>query len=82
MYCRDEAFEILQEEGRPMRSLSELAENYERWAAQDESIVTGIMNKADGFPQEVRGEQLRHASLLSAEAQSFRHGNRQTEGEK
>src|SRR5437870_8295659 len=37
MYCRNEAFEILQEEGRPMRSLSELAENYERWAAQDES---------------------------------------------
>jgi len=82
MYCRNEAFEILQEEGRPMRSLSELAENYERWAAQDESIVTGIMNKVDGFPQEVRGEQLRHASLLSAEAQSFRHGNRQTKGEK
>src|SRR5438067_8744422 len=36
MYCRNEAFEILQEEGRPMSSLSELAENYERWAAQDE----------------------------------------------
>jgi hypothetical protein len=55
-----------------MRSLSELAEDYERWAAQDESIATGIMNRVDRFPPEVRAGQLRQASLLAAEAQSFR----------
>ena len=32
-----------------MRSLAELAENYERWAAEDEVIVTAIMNNLDRF---------------------------------
>jgi hypothetical protein len=55
-----------------MRSLSELAEDYERLATQDESIVTGIMKSVDGFPPEARDGQLRQASLLTAEAESFR----------
>jgi hypothetical protein len=56
-----------------MRSLSELAENYERWAAQAEAIVTAIMNRVDGLSEVVRSEQLRQASLLTAEAESFRN---------
>ena len=55
-----------------MRSLAELAENYERWAAEDEAIVTAIMNNLDRFPHEVRNKQMRKASLIAEEAQSLR----------
>ena len=55
-----------------MRSLAELAENYERWAAEDEAIVTTIMNNLDRLPEEVRDKQLRKASLIAEEVQSFR----------
>jgi hypothetical protein len=35
--------------GRPMRSLAELANDYERWAVENDAIVTGIMNNVDAF---------------------------------
>jgi len=56
----------------PMRFLAELAEDYERWAAEDEVIVTAIMNNLDRLPDEVRDKQLRKASLIAEEAQSLR----------
>ena len=63
---------ILQAEGNKMKSLSDLADEYERWAAEDDVIVSGILSKADGFPDGVRQEQLRHATLLAEEARNFR----------
>jgi hypothetical protein len=55
-----------------MRSLAELAENYEDWAAEDEVIVTAIMNNLDRFPDEVRDKQLLKASLIAEEVESLR----------
>jgi hypothetical protein len=55
-----------------MRSLSDLADEYDRLAAEGDAIVSGIMSKADGLPDGVRQEQLRHATLLAEESRKFR----------
>jgi hypothetical protein len=55
-----------------MRTLSDLADEYERWAAEDDAIISGIMNNADGLADGVRLQQLRFATLLAEEARNFR----------
>src|SRR6266850_1878737 len=54
-----------------MRSLFDLANDYERWAATDEKIVTQIINSVNGCSVEVREAQLLQASLLEEEARLF-----------
>jgi hypothetical protein len=56
-----------------MRSLGELAADYERWAAENEVIASRIMSEVSDVPETVRDEQLRQASLLTNEAEAFRH---------
>jgi hypothetical protein len=63
----------MEEEEEPMKSLSQLADAYERWAAEEDAIVTRIMKNVEGFPRGVRDEQLRQASLLTEEAESLRY---------
>jgi len=55
-----------------MRTLSDLADEYERWAAEDDAIISGIMNNADDLADGLRLHQLRFATLLAEEAQNFR----------
>ena len=55
-----------------MRSLLDLAADYERWAAHDDVIVKEIMNNVDGCPVAVRDAQLLQASLLVEEARFLR----------
>jgi hypothetical protein len=55
-----------------MRSLSDLADEYERWAAEDDTIISGIMSNVDGLAHAVRQEQLCFATLLAEEARNFR----------
>jgi len=55
-----------------MRSLFDLAENYESWATHDEKIAAEIMNSVDGYPVGIRDAQLLQASLLVEEARLFR----------
>jgi hypothetical protein len=56
-----------------MRSLSDLADEYERWAAEDDTIISEIMSHVGGLADEVRQEQLRRAQLLAEEARKLRH---------
>jgi hypothetical protein len=55
-----------------MRSLSEVAESYERWATENDRVVAAIMDSVDRLPPTAREQQLRRASLLDDEAQNFR----------
>ncbi len=55
-----------------MRSLFDLADDYERWAAHDEKMVALIVNSVNGCSVEVRETQLLQASLLEQEARLFR----------
>src|SRR2546430_10265537 len=73
MTCGERASEIppTAKEG-VMRSLLDLADDYERWAAHDDAIVKEIMNNVDGCLVGVRDAQLLQASLLVEEARCFR----------
>src|SRR5437763_11348979 len=55
-----------------MRSLFDLAKDYENWATHDEKIAAEIMNSVDGYPVGIRDSQLLRASLLAEEARLFR----------
>ena len=55
-----------------MRSLGELADNYDRWAAENEAIASTILSNVSGCLEHVRDEQLLEVSLLTKEAESFR----------
>jgi hypothetical protein len=54
------------------KSLSDVADDYDRWAAEDDSIALRIMSTASGLANGVREEQLRYAVLLAEEARSLR----------
>ena len=53
-----------------MRSLRELANDYERWADENEALASQIMNNGNNFYED--REKQRYASILAAEAESFR----------
>lgn len=55
-----------------MRSVGELANDYERWADEDEAVASKIMSNASSFPEDRREKRLREASILAAQAESFR----------
>jgi hypothetical protein len=55
-----------------MRSLTELADNYERWAAENEALIAAIMHGVESVPQTVRNHQLRQVSVFTEEAELFR----------
>ena len=55
-----------------MRSVGELADDYERWAAENEVFASKIMTNVHVFPGHGRDEQLRRASVLTKEAELFR----------
>jgi hypothetical protein len=63
---KNEKFEILQDEDTRMRLLSALADDYERWAAEDDAIVLRIMSNANELGKGVRAEQLRLANRFAA----------------
>lgn len=56
-----------------MRSLGELADNYDRWATENEAIALTILSDVSGCPEHVRDERLLEVSLLTYEAEFFRH---------
>lgn len=56
-----------------MRTLSDLADDYERWAREDDAIISGIMSHVDGLADRLRQEQLRLATLLADEARTLRY---------
>ena len=56
-----------------MRSLTELADNYDRWAAENDAIVAVIMDSVEGIPQSVHDHQLRQVSVFTEEAEFFRN---------
>lgn len=53
-----------------MRSLGELANDYERWADQNEAAASKIMSNLSNFCDD--REKQRYASILAAQAESFR----------
>lgn len=55
-----------------MRSVGELADDYERWAAENEVFASKITTNIHVFAGHGRDEQLRRASLLTNEAELFR----------
>ncbi len=55
-----------------MRSLLDLADNYELLAEHNDAIVEEIMSGIDRCGTGVRDSQLLQASLLAAEARFFR----------
>ena len=63
---KNERFEIFQDEETKMRLLSDLADDYERWAAEDDAIVLRIMNNANEFAKGARQEQVRLATRFAA----------------
>jgi hypothetical protein len=65
--------ESFTEEGVSMKSFRELADKYERWAADNEAIASTILSISSGCPEDVRNEQLLQVSLLTSEAETFRH---------
>jgi hypothetical protein len=64
--------EILQIDGNKMRTLSDVADEYERWAAEDDAMISGITRNVGGLADGVREEQLRFATLLAEEARNLR----------
>ena len=55
-----------------MRSLGELANDYERWADEDEAVAARIISNVSDFPEDRRDKRLCEASILAAQAESFR----------
>jgi hypothetical protein len=56
-----------------MRSLTELADNYDRWAAENDAIVAAIMESMESAPPSIRDHQLRQVSVFTEEAELFRN---------
>ena len=54
-----------------MRSLAELANEYERWADEDEAVASKIMSNVGNFP-DGRERRLCEASILAAQAEFLR----------
>jgi hypothetical protein len=57
----------------PMRSLTQLADNYERWAAENDAIVAAITHSVECVPQSLRDHQLRQISAFTEEAEILRN---------
>ena len=69
---KNERFESLQDEDNKMRSLSDLADDYERWAAEYDAIVLRMMSDANQLAEGVRHEQLLQAARIAQEARNLR----------
>lgn len=55
-----------------MKSLSELADVYEKWATANEANAEGILASQDSYAYEVREHQLERASQLLDEAAALK----------
>jgi hypothetical protein len=55
-----------------MKSLSELADAYEKWATENEARADEILAARDSYAYEVREHQLWRASQLRAEAAALK----------
>ena len=51
-----------------MKSLSELADTYEKWATEDEARADEILAAQDSYAYEIRDHQLWRAEQLRSEA--------------
>src|SRR5262249_57439375 len=56
----------------PMRSLSDQARIYEKWAAANEATAEEIMSSLDSLPIEVREQQRWRAGQLVADAAALK----------
>ena len=55
-----------------MKSLSELADVYEKWATEDESRADEILAAQDSYAYEISDHQLWRAEQLRAEASALK----------
>ena len=55
-----------------MRSLGELANDYERWADEDEAVASRIISNVSNVPEDRREKRLCEASILTAQAEFLR----------
>ena len=56
----------------PMRTLQELAETYERWAADAEALADQIMAGLDTQRKEIQLKERESAQMFVEEAERFR----------